>query len=1147
MADEDKNLYQEIVKTSRDFLDVFIRLGGDPLARREVLLNLGLDPNTPGLPPVNPASVSNIDKFINLEASKADEIAFASVLIDLSQLSLSIRTFYEAANTAGDLPLAADNLAASMFGIMLQDYFRLRAPVFYKLMGAIQFGTQESLFDTGFADFFERLGSFFKKFGGIKNENEKDARDFSDVSFFLVAAGLTYLDEKFLWRTPFSIEAAYGYDFSSKTLSPQADGLSARFLTLSFKNQTSEILSETIYISIAMIPPEQGGPAWIFDVNGKITVEIDNVGGWKLKLEGGGGGIFRTDSPPEPSTAAFFEFNFKKEISSARTINLSALTLGFQKQEIGLLINTQEMDVKFGFDLIIKTEPEKLKKGFWRTIMPKLDEKPRIAFGISTMRGLHFGDDEAGFHFQKYINVYKGFSIGPFKISLDRILVGLAKLKDSDDFEAEVSVDLMLKIGDTVVITVTRIGITQPLKKDDDFPLKYKPTWPEFRPPTGLGISIKVPGVITGGGYLFFDPERGEYGGAIELKIDAIQMSIKAIGLFSTKFPDGEEGVSFIVLATVELPIAIELSFNFMIKGFGIIVGTNRILNPSAIADGVRTNALQSILFPEDVVANIHRIISDLQQFFPVRRDYFVIGLMIRMGWGGTAQKTLVDLQLGVLVSFSTTEKEITIAIVGILTIGLPDEKLALLRIQVNFAGILDPGDNGYFFFRADIFNSRLLVYTLTGSMAVIVGWGNNAAVAYSSGGFHPDFTDIPRVPSLPNAFDNMARLGIRLLSGSNPRVSLEAYFAITSNSAQLGAKAELFAAAGGFNVYGYLGFDALFIFKPLHFEVAIYAGMALRRGSRVVCGISLNGKLSGPNPWHVNGSASITILFFDISVGFEKTWGDPPEAVESETEDLQLMMQNALAEDRNWIAELPPYHSLNVSLRNANQPTGDLVIHPAGVLKFSQVNLPLGFELQKYGNKKPKDVNRFDLSGAESRGITLSADYNSITEPFARNQYFELDDHAKLTNKSYEPLRSGFELSGTAALKTGTPVSKEVEYELSYLNQERLEFHDRIRVRCVTKIYDTLVQGSAVRQSVLSLQRNRPSLVVAKDAVITKDQFAIASTIDLTSHLLDGEARPVLFSSQSEALQTYNALLREQPALASKLQVVHHMDLAGA
>jgi len=53
----------------------------------------------------------------------------------------------------------------------------------------------------------------------------------------------------------------------------------------------------------------------------------------------------------------------------------------------------------------------------------------------------------------------------------------------------------------------------------------------------------------------------------------------------------------------------------------------------------------------------------------------------------------------------------------------------------------------------------------------------------------------------------------------------MQNYLAVTSNTFQFGAKAELYAGAGPFNLHGWFGFDALFILSPLSFIVELDAG----------------------------------------------------------------------------------------------------------------------------------------------------------------------------------------------------------------------------------------------------------------------------------------------------------------------------------
>ena len=75
----------------------------------------------------------------------------------------------------------------------------------------------------------------------------------------------------------------------------------------------------------------------------------------------------------------------------------------------------------------------------------------------------------------------------------------------------------------------------------------------KFLPPKGIGLALDV-GPVKGGGYLYIDAEKGEYAGALELKI--LTFSIKAIALITTKRPDGSEGWSLLIFVFGQFKVA---------------------------------------------------------------------------------------------------------------------------------------------------------------------------------------------------------------------------------------------------------------------------------------------------------------------------------------------------------------------------------------------------------------------------------------------------------------------------------------------------------------------------------------------------------------------------------------------------------------
>ncbi len=62
-----------------------------------------------------------------------------------------------------------------------------------------------------------------------------------------------------------------------------------------------------------------------------------------------------------------------------------------------------------------------------------------------------------------------------------------------------------------------------------------------FKPPNGLGLQIDT-GLVSGGGFISFDPDKGQYAGVLDVTI-ADMVAVKVIGVLDTKLPDGSDGL----------------------------------------------------------------------------------------------------------------------------------------------------------------------------------------------------------------------------------------------------------------------------------------------------------------------------------------------------------------------------------------------------------------------------------------------------------------------------------------------------------------------------------------------------------------------------------------------------------------------------
>ena len=106
-----------------------------------------------------------------------------------------------------------------------------------------------------------------------------------------------------------------------------------------------------------------------------------------------------------------------------------------------------------------------------------------------------------------------------------------------------------------------------------------------FKPPNGLGLAIDA-SVVVGGGYLGFDPRKKSIRGVLQLQI-AEKISVKAIGLSTTRMPDGSKGYSLVALHLRRgFQAPIQLGFGFALTGIGGLLAINRTFDRGCCAPG---------------------------------------------------------------------------------------------------------------------------------------------------------------------------------------------------------------------------------------------------------------------------------------------------------------------------------------------------------------------------------------------------------------------------------------------------------------------------------------------------------------------------------------------------------------------------------
>ncbi|MBP6606297.1 MAG: hypothetical protein KA240_11495 [Nitrospira sp.] len=513
-----------------------------------------------------------------------------------------------------------------------------------------------------------------------------------------------------------------------------------------------------------------------------------------------------------------------------------------------------------------------------------------------------------------------------------------------------------------------------------------------FKPPTGLGLAIATAGV-TGGGFLGFDPQRAEYSGMLQLEL-AETIAIKALGLLTTKLPDGSKGYSLVILLTAEGFAPIPIGLGFTLTGIGGLVALHRTVRTDVLREGLKTGTLNAVLFPPDPLRNAPQIFSDLRRVFPPTAGRHVVGPMVQLRWG---TPTLLTLDLALLVELPAP---VRVVVLGRLQVLLPNQTHPLIQIRMDALGVLDVSAETVSL-DATLYDSRILQFTLTGDMALRAGWGRQPQFVLAIGGFHPRFAPPPGLPALQ-------RLALQLADGDSLQLRCQAYLAVTSNTVQFGARVDLHAAGGGFSFDGMLGFDAIIQLAPLAFEVDVGAALALRYRGRLLVGVSFKGRLAGPTPWQVEGKASIKLLFFSVSVSFSRTFGSKTAPPLPAAVDVVGLIAAALADRRNWSGAVPRSSAPVVTIRETAPPTNGLRVHPWAELTLRERIAPLNRRLMKLGTAPlvggptTVTVTLTDRAGAQPWRTT------PVSEPFALAQYEDLREDEQLAQPAFVPLQGG-------------------------------------------------------------------------------------------------------------------------------------------
>jgi hypothetical protein len=508
-----------------------------------------------------------------------------------------------------------------------------------------------------------------------------------------------------------------------------------------------------------------------------------------------------------------------------------------------------------------------------------------------------------------------------------------------------------------------------------------------MKAPTGIGLSIDT-GLVRGGGFL--GERSGGYGGALQLRVGPVE--VNAFGLLTLE-PD----FTLVVVMSIRFDPGLDLSFGFTLNAVGGVIGIEHRLDGDALAAQVSTGALEHILFPPDPVAAAPAILHTLEQVFPVSSGSFVIGPMIEIGWGRPV--SFITAQIGVILSLPDPK----LAIIGRGRLTLPAPQLPIVDLRVTVVAELD---SDRFYMRASLVGSRIAMYPVNGDIGMLMRWNSGAEMAISAGGFHPRYTP-------PRELCDMRRLSMDMSPPAILRMRAESYFALTSNSVQLGARIDLSADLEVASIDGHFAFDALVIYAPhFSFLADLGIGISVRAFGEQMAGVSVQLHLEGPAPWHAEGHAKVEILFWSVSVDVGPfSWGDGNNPPPAPADPRQLVCQALNHNPGAWQALTPPGADRVVRLRAAEPSDIEVTVHPMGLFEVRQRAVPLETVLARVGPNPVLQGKRRVHLGLPKVGEVDASAVSEVTDLFAMGSFLDLSDDEKLSRPGFENMPAGMQI----------------------------------------------------------------------------------------------------------------------------------------
>ncbi len=569
-------------------------------------------------------------------------------------------------------------------------------------------------------------------------------------------------------------------------------------------------------------------------------------------------------------------------------------------------------------------------------------------------------------------------------------------------------------------------------------------------------------GPISGDGALNILPDG--VNGILSLQLGVIEVaalaSLRRIG----------DDPSFLAVMAAGFTPGIQLGFGFQISRLGGVVGINRTIDQPAISSKLRDGSASEALFPLDAGNGARRALAAVEVMLPPRLGSSVAGPTMRLSWLEIAGEGFCSLDLAVLIELPGPQR---IVVVGVARAGIPP----VLKLRIDVVGVID-FQRELIAIDASLIESGLLgIFTIYGDAAFRASWGHPSYTVVSVGGFYPGF--YPEPAQIPQ----MRRLGFHLdVAVPGIDVRAEGYFAVTSNTVQLGGHFEAGIEAAGCGAHGFLDVDAIVQFSPFHIHAEVSAGFEVEVFGLTFCGVRLDGTLDGPGPVTIHGRLTVETFLKDFEFEETFTFGStdaqpvlPPARAAQVLRDEEMRPGSLSAvggPDRDVVTAPLPV------------PPGMALVFPRGGVAWQQKRVPLGIPIDR--------LDGVPLGGMQQVTASVVEQTSGSDDLFAPGSFITLTKAEALNRPAYEQLPAGVVASG------GADVSGNTAPQAARPDQYR-----KVRDEPWGVLDPALMMAQEFPGILLAMvaARDAPSAVATLVPLVTVDSEAWVSTSDGAVH----------------------------------------------